>query len=86
MRIPAYTQTAGLDRFPEHERFAVYRATHRRLLKEDAAYHRRWKRYVAALVCLAMVPIVGWMAAVVVAFRQQTFQNRRIGEALRATG
>lgn len=83
MTIPTYTQVSGLDRFPQQERFAVYRATHHRLLQEDPVYHRRWQRYVAALVCLAIVPVVGWVAAVVLAFRQQEFQNRRIGDALR---
>lgn len=83
MKIPTYTQTAGLERFPQHERFAVYRATHERLLIEDSAYHRRWQRYIAGVACLAIIPIVGWVAAVVLAFRQQEFQNQRIGDVLR---
>lgn len=84
MKRPTYTHTAGLERYPQQERFAIYQATHKRLLSEDAAYHRRWQRYIAAVVCLAIIPIVGWVAAVVLAFRQQEFQNRRIGDVLRA--
>ena len=83
MTIPTYRQTAGLERFPQHERFVVYRATHKRLLSEDSAYHRHWQRYVAGMVCLAIIPIVGWVAAVALAFRQQEFQNQKIGDALR---
>ncbi len=41
MKIPTYTQTAGLERFPQLERFSVYRATHKRLLSEDPTYQRR---------------------------------------------
>jgi hypothetical protein len=51
MKIPTYTQTAGLERFPQHKRFGVYRATHKRLLNEDFTYQRRWQRYIAAVVC-----------------------------------
>ncbi len=83
MKIPFYTQTIGLERFPQHERFAVYRAIHKRLLSEDSAYQRRWQRYIATVVCLAIIPIVGWVAVVVLAFRQQEFQNQRIGDLLR---
>lgn len=84
MKIPTYTQTAGLERFPPHERWAVYRATHKRLLSEDSVYHFRWQRYIAAVFCLAIIPIVGWVAVLWLAFRQQEFQNQRIGDALRA--
>lgn len=57
---------------------------HKRLLSEDFAYHRRWQRYIAAVVCLAIIPVVGWVAAVVLAFRQQEFQNQRIGHVLQS--
>jgi hypothetical protein len=83
MKIPTYTQTPGLDRYPEGEQFAVYRATHKRLMSEDAAYRRRWSSYVAAIVCLVFIPIAGWIAVVILAFRQQEFQNQRIGDVLR---
>lgn len=85
MKIPSYTQTRGLERYPQQERLAVYRSMHQRLLKEDWAYHRRWQRYIAAIVCLAVIPILGWIAAILLAFRQQEFQNQRIGDALQAT-
>jgi hypothetical protein len=101
MKLPIYTSTPGLDRYPERERFAVYRATHKRLISEDAAYRRKWSSHVAGIVCVAIVPAGGFvgggaldtllsivlMAAVLagvmfLAFRQQKFMNRRIGDAL----
>lgn len=86
MKLPTYTHTAGLDRFPPRERFAVYRATHQRLLAEDRAYHQRWQRYIAALICLTTVPVFGWIAGIVLVCRQQEFQNLCIGAALTTTG
>ncbi len=59
MKIPTYSSTPGLDRYPEHDRFAVYRATHERLMREDAAYRRQWSSYVAGIVCVAVVPLGG---------------------------
>lgn len=84
MKIPTYTQTRGLDRYPDGERLAVYRATHQRLMQEDAAYRRRFSTYVTALICLMIIPIVGWTIAAYLIFRQQEFQNRRIGEVLQS--
>jgi multisubunit Na+/H+ antiporter MnhB subunit len=99
MKMPSYTSTPGLDRYPEQERFAVYRATHRRLMREDGAYQRRWSAYVAGIVCTSVVPFAGFWGApgllfsglcvmagvcavVYLAFRQQEFMNRRIGDVL----
>jgi hypothetical protein len=84
MKIPTYTQTPGLDRYPEGERFAVYRATHKRLMREDTAYRRRFSSYLTALICLVIIPIVGWAIAAYLVFRQQEFQNRRIGDVLQS--
>ena len=75
--------TPGLDRFPKGERFAVYRATHKRLMHEDAEYRWHCNSYIIRIVCFAvLLPIAGWIAAVYLAFRQQEFQNRRIGNVL----
>jgi hypothetical protein len=84
MKIPAYTQTPGLDRYPEGERFAVYRATHKRLMREDASYQRRISWYLTASICLIFIPIVGWAVACYLGIRQQEFQNRRIGDFLQS--
>jgi len=84
MKIPTYTQTPGLDRYPEGERFAVYRATHTRLMREDTAYRLRFSSYLTALICLVIIPIVGWAIAGYLVFRQQEFQNRRIGDVLQS--
>ncbi len=61
MRLPIYTSTPGLDRYPERERLAVYRATHKRLMSEDAAYRRQWNSYVAEIVCVAVIPAGGFI-------------------------
>ena len=99
MKMPSYTSTRGLDRYPDHERFAVYRATHRRLTREDADYRRRWSAYTAGIVCVSVVPAAGFSGAigllfsalsliavvpavVFLAFRQQEYMNRRIGDVL----
>jgi hypothetical protein len=82
MKFPSYAATPGLDRFPSTERFAVYRATHQRLMSEDTVYRRRHSSYIAAVVCLAIVPVAGWLAILYLAVRQQLFQNERIGSAL----
>jgi len=85
MKIPYYTQTAGLERYPQNERFAVYRAMHKRLMREDVAYQRQCHSYTTRIVCLAvLLPVVGWIAAAYLAFRQQAFQNRRIGDVLQS--
>src|SRR5512138_2362801 len=62
MKIATYSMTPGLDRYPEGERFDVYRATHKRLMREDAAYRRQWSSYVAGIICVAVVPLGGFTA------------------------
>ena len=84
MKIPTYTQTPGLDRYPAGERLAVYRATHKRLMQEDTEYRRRFSSYLTALICLVIIPIVGWAVAAYLVIRQQEFQNRRIGDVLQS--
>ena len=82
MKIPSYTQTAGLERFPERERFDVYRSKHQQLMGQDSGYRRRYNSFMAGVVCLALVPVLGWMGAIWLAWRQQEFQNRRIADVL----
>lgn len=84
MNIPSYTRTAGLERYPEQERFTVYRMVQKRLLSEDSAYRRHCQCYIAIVVCLAIVPIIGWAAVVVLAFHEQAFQNQKIGDVLQS--
>jgi hypothetical protein len=85
MKLPSYTQAPGLDRFPEKERFAVYLSAHQRLMQGDTTYRGRCRSYWAAVVCLALVPVLGWAILLWLAFRQQNFQNQRIGELLNGT-
>ena len=85
MTIPSYIQTAGLERYPQNERFAVYRAAHKRLIQNDADYRNRRNSYITGIICLTvLIPIVGWIGAVYLAFRQQKFQNQKIGSVLQA--
>jgi hypothetical protein len=41
MKLVTYTATPDLDRFPERERFSVWRSTHKRLMRSDPHYQRR---------------------------------------------
>ena len=84
MKIPTYTQTPGLDHYPVSERFAVYRETHKRLMREDTAYQRRFTSYLTTLIIMVFIPIVGWAIAAYLVFRQQEFQNQRIGDVLQS--
>ena len=95
MKFPIYTSTQGLDRYPEHERFSVYCAMHKRLMSEDASYRRQWNSYVGGIVCVAVIPAGSFFlggalgvslsvaGVVYLAFRQQKFMNQRVGDALR---
>lgn len=82
MKLPFYAQAPGLDRYPEMERFAIYQSTHRRLLQSDRVYRERCRTYWVVVVCCALVPVFGWVVCLWLAFRQQNFQNQRIGELL----
>ena len=46
MTCETYKSTPGLDRIPPAERFATYRATHKRLMREDESYRKRYNQYV----------------------------------------
>lgn len=82
MKIPSYTETPGLHSSPEDKRFSIYRETHKRLLSQDQIYRRRHRTYIAAVVGLVFVPVLGWVAIIYLAMQQQRFQNEKIGEAL----
>lgn len=41
MKFVTYTATPDLDRFPERERFSVWRSAHKRLMRTDPDYQRR---------------------------------------------
>ena len=46
MKCETYKSTPGLDRIPPADRFATYRATHKRLMREDESYRKRHNQYV----------------------------------------
>lgn len=57
MKLETYTATKGLERFSEAERFQIYRATHKRLLRENAAYRRSYQCRFSALVAAIILPL-----------------------------
>ena len=65
MICETYNATPGLDRFPEGQRFTVYRATHKRLMREDKTYRRRFYQYVAMIIVAAVLPGVVWPGSAV---------------------
>lgn len=58
-----YRATPGLERYLEHERFAVWRGVHQQLMKKDYSYARQHQAYLASvarasvLVPVAAVPL-----------------------------
>jgi hypothetical protein len=58
MKIRTYKSTPGIKRFPESERLRIYRATHKRLMRDDPCYQAESRRYMALITCLALVPAI----------------------------
>lgn len=54
MKIPTYASIPGLSRYPENDRFAVYRATHKRLLRDDVAYRSHRNSHVGGIVAASI--------------------------------
>jgi len=50
MRFVTYTATPGLERFPESERFRVYRSAYKRLMQQDTDFRRRVLRFRVSIV------------------------------------
>jgi hypothetical protein len=61
MKFETYAATPGLDRIPQAERFAVYRAIHKRLMREDAS--KRFHQYLSSVIVLAVWPGVTWLGS-----------------------
>ena len=57
MKFVTYTATPGLERFPESERFRVYRSAHKQLKRQDGAFRRRVNRFQASII-MATVPLL----------------------------
>lgn len=51
--------TPGLDHIPPAERFAIYRATHRRLIREEESYRKRYNHYVISYSLIIAVVFFG---------------------------
>jgi hypothetical protein len=73
MKIVTYASTPGLDRFPESERFRVYRSAYKGLMAEDSAFRGRVNRFkVSVAVATALLVMIdspafiigfgGWLA------------------------
>ena len=63
MNIETYKATPGLDRIPAAERYATYRATHKRLMREDEAYRTRHNQYLSSVIVAAVVPGTIWLGS-----------------------
>ena len=55
MKFCLYTSTPGLERYPEPDRFRVWRSTHKRLMLEDAGYRRDVRRYRSRVLWLTIL-------------------------------
>src|SRR5690242_6128481 len=55
MKFCLYTSTPGLERYPEPERFRVWRSTHKRLMQQDADYRRDVRRIRSRVVWLTIL-------------------------------
>jgi len=63
MKFETYAATPGLDRIRSAERFAVYRAIHKRLMREDANYRKRFHQYLSSVIVLAVLPGTAWLGS-----------------------
>ena len=62
MKFQTYNSTPGLERYPQQERFAAWRAVHKHLLKNDPPYLRRYFRFICSifwLICILMAATFG---------------------------
>lgn len=97
MRFETYRATPGLEQFSSGERFAVYRAVHKRLMQENPSYRQRFQFYLAMVIVSAIgpsafgvaigpipFPIVSATIIVFLAFRQQQYMNQCIGAKLQS--
>ncbi len=58
IKLPFYTQTAGLGQYHKADRLRVYRRAHRDLLQADRGYRTRMRLFVLAVVGLSLSPIM----------------------------
>ncbi|QIF02754.1 hypothetical protein [Roseimicrobium sp. ORNL1] len=63
MKCKTYKATPGLDRFPEGQRFTVYRSAHKKLMREDRSYRKHFILYVTAVVVFGILPGAFWAGA-----------------------
>jgi hypothetical protein len=63
MKFQTYTSTPGLERYPQRERFAAWRALHKQLLKDDPQYRKRFHAYLSSNICLACILGAGCLGA-----------------------
>ncbi len=61
MKFVTYAATPELTRFPQSERFRVYRSTHKRLMREDAEYRQRVRRFRWGLIWPPLVFTSAWL-------------------------
>jgi hypothetical protein len=62
MKLQTYTSTPGLERYPQQERFAAWRAVHKHLMRNDPPYLKRFFRFISSifwLTCIFMAATIG---------------------------
>ncbi len=60
MKFVTYRSTPGLERYPENERFAVWREAHHHLMRADYSYARQHQAYLASVAkASGLVPLAG---------------------------
>ncbi|EDY18566.1 hypothetical protein CfE428DRAFT_3951 [Chthoniobacter flavus Ellin428] len=100
MKWETFQSTPGLDRIPPGKRFATYRGTHQRLLREDESYRKRHNHYVISysiliaaaflgvstlgLVSFTLLSLAATAVVVYLAFREQRQMNQCIGRVLQS--
>jgi len=50
-----YAATEGLERFPDEQRFRVWRNAHKKLMQDNADYRWRYYRFAATICALSIL-------------------------------
>jgi len=58
MKFVTYAATPGLKRFPESERFRVYRSAYKRLREQDSEFRKRMNRFKISIVAATVILLV----------------------------
>jgi heme/copper-type cytochrome/quinol oxidase subunit 4 len=68
MKFETYQATPGLDHIPPNERYVTYSATHKRLMREDVAYRKRFNQYLSSIIVAVVVSGSVWLGSSAIGF------------------